>query len=503
MFSANPRRGFSGASHLVLFNVLMLSSILLMPSAALAGDAGQHSRIRHVILISLDGFHDFDLTRYVAGHPTSALARLVNTGVTYANAYTTGPSDSFPGALALTTGGTPISTGIVYDNSWDDTLSPPGSNCATVGTQVLYDESVNTGNGDSWTSSIDPTLLPLDRSQGCTPVFPHQYLKVNTIFNIAAAANLVTAYADKHPTYEIYNGPSGPPATDLYLTESSAFDSDTNPSVLEINDDMKVQAVLNWIDGFNHDRTQHIGVPAIFGMNFQIPNVAQKNYGYADGAGTPTSKLADAYDFVDQELGRMLSELDARHLTASTVFVLASKHGNSPVDPQLKRTTDDGPYADLVNRVAPNLLANLTDDDEAIIWLTDHSKAKKVAAVLRANIDMVGGGTVYVGKDLDALLGGNMIANRRPDVIVESTLGVIYSSHPAKLVEHGGFHETDRHVSLVVSNPALGSQIISNHVSNTQVAPTVLKVLGLNPQALQAVQQENTSVLPGLDALGD
>lgn len=37
---------------------------------------------------------------------------------------------------------------------------------------------------------------------------------------------------------------------------------------------MKVQAVLDWIDGFNHDRTRKIGVPAVLGMNFQIPNVA-------------------------------------------------------------------------------------------------------------------------------------------------------------------------------------------------------------------------------------
>ena len=199
----------------------------------------------------------------------------------------------------------------------------------------------------------------------------------------------------------------------------------------------------------------------------------------------------------------MLSELDARHLTASTAFILASKHGNSPVDLQLKRTTDDGPYADLVNSVAPNLLANLTDDDEAIIWLTDHSKARRVAAVLRQNIAVVGGGKVYVGDELNQLLGGKMISNRRPDVIVDSTLGVIYSSHPQKLVEHGGFHETDRHVSLVVSNPALAPQVISNRVSNTQVAPTILKVLGLNPRALKSVQQEFTSVLPGLDALGN
>jgi hypothetical protein len=482
-----------------LLAVVMTCFFGLMIAPVQAQDATAASKnAKHVILISLDGFHDFDVTRYVSAHRNSAMARLVNNGVRYANALTTGPSDSFPGALALTTGGTPVSTGILYDNSWDDTLSPPGSNCTTVGTQVLYDESVNTGNGDSFFPSIDPALLPLDPSRGCTPVFPHQYLKVNTIFNVASAAGLVTAFADKHPTYELYNGPRGPSATDLFLTESSAFNSDFAPSVIETNDEMKVQAMLNWIDGFNHDRSTFIGVPAIFGMNFQTPNIVQKNFGYADASGTPTAGLAQGFDFVDRQLGRLLAELDAQNLTRSTLFVLASKHGNSPIDPKLKRTTDDGPYTDIINSVAPNLLGNLTDDDQAIIWLRDHSKARQVAAALRNNIDRVGGGTVFVGDELDELLGGRMIANRRPDVIVSSTLGVIYSSHPQKLMEHGGFHRADRHVSLVVSNPALKPGIIQAPVSNTQVAPTILKFLGLAPRNLEAVRQENTAILPGL-----
>lgn len=268
-----------------------LLPLLAALSIAIPATRADGARVQHVILVSLDGLHDFDLARYVAGHPHSAMGAAVAERRDLSNALTTGPSDSFPGSLALTTGGTPVSTGILYDNSWDDTLSPPGSNCATVGTEVLYDETVNTGNGDSFFPSIDPTLLPLDPNHGCTPVFPHQYLKVNTIFNVAAAG-LVTAYADKHATYEIYNGPNGSPATDLFLTESSAFNSDFKPPIIEVNGDMKVQAMLNWIDGYNHDCSRFIGVPAIFGMNFQAPNIFQKNFGYADAAGTPTAGLA-------------------------------------------------------------------------------------------------------------------------------------------------------------------------------------------------------------------
>jgi hypothetical protein len=41
-------------------------------------------------------------------------------------------------------------------------------------------------------------------------------------------------------------------------------------------DSYKVQAILNEIDGYNHSRTAKVGVPGIFGMNFQTVSTAQK-----------------------------------------------------------------------------------------------------------------------------------------------------------------------------------------------------------------------------------
>jgi hypothetical protein len=37
----------------------------------------------------------------------------------------------------------------------------------------------------------------------CTPVYLHRYLRVNTIFEVARQAGLRTAWADKHPAYEM------------------------------------------------------------------------------------------------------------------------------------------------------------------------------------------------------------------------------------------------------------------------------------------------------------
>jgi hypothetical protein len=56
----------------------------------------------------------------------------------------------------------------------------------------------------------------------------------------------------------------------------------------------------------------------------------------------------------------------------------------------------------------------------------------------------------------------------------------------------------DRHVLMVVSGPGIPVQVQSKSVETTQVAPTVLALLGLNPTALTAVKTEGTQVLPGL-----
>ena len=125
--------------------------------------------VSHVLLISLDGFHDFDLTDYVQAHPGSALASLIDRGVRYTHAMSTSPSDSFPSTLAMVTGGSPVSTGVYYDVSWDDRLSPPGSNCSSRGTTVSYNEAINVSKSVRLPALINPAALPLDPDAGCTP----------------------------------------------------------------------------------------------------------------------------------------------------------------------------------------------------------------------------------------------------------------------------------------------------------------------------------------------
>lgn len=77
-------------------------------------------------------------------------------------------------------------------------------------------------------------------------------------------------------------------------------------------------------------------------------------------------------------------------------------------------------------------------------------------------------------------------------------IGVTLSGSTKKLAEHGGFAHDDVNVIMLVSNPSLESKTIFDPVQTLQVAPTILEAPCLDPEALKAVQIENTQVLPGL-----
>jgi hypothetical protein len=93
---------------------------LLVASAGLPahadGDGGfGGNSIKRVLLISIDGMHAVDflncsqgISGINGGNPyCPSLAELAGTGVNYLDTSTSKPSDSFPGLMALVTGGSP------------------------------------------------------------------------------------------------------------------------------------------------------------------------------------------------------------------------------------------------------------------------------------------------------------------------------------------------------------------------------------------------------------
>src|ERR1700736_3492431 len=162
--------------HLKKLLLLLLVALIAMPLATFAKDNNDH--IKHVLLISVDGLHAVDVAQYIESHPKSALAELSAHGLTYTNAYTPANSDSFPGLLALVTGGSPISHGLFYDVSYDRNLyDPTNTTCAgSPGNLLTFDESIDLYNSANVSQNvIDPTKLPRvrDKFGNCVALYPH------------------------------------------------------------------------------------------------------------------------------------------------------------------------------------------------------------------------------------------------------------------------------------------------------------------------------------------
>lgn len=519
--------------------------------AASAVSATPLPRIQHVLLLSIDGLHEVDLANCVVTATCPNLAALAQHGVTYTDAYTTRPSDSFPGTIGEVTGGRPRTTGVYYDDTFDRSLFPPSSNCkGAPGSEVrltghLDRDSSRLDGGDptgldgNSATAIDPARLPEIRiGNQCRPLWPHDYLRVNTAFGVLHTSGLRTAWIDKHPAYEILNGPGAPargpgyniddffapeidaaltaenlagtaaPARDVARLSSARKSFAGSIPAVQLYDDLKVRAILAEVDGRDHTGKHRVGTPALFGMNFQSVNVAQKLSagGYRDTRATPRSALLGAIEHVDGSIGRILAKLRRRGLAATTLLIITAKHGNAPIDrTRLEIISDDRvltPALDAHGHLDRFHVA----DDVLLEWLAPGHHADTRAVINRllaqqsAGIDL-GIGKFYSGRELTALFGDPRTDPRAPDFILSPRLGVIYANHPGKQAEHGGFHEDDRHVALLVSNPALDPKIFAGRVETTQIAPTIVEELGLDPRRLEAVRLEGTRALPNLAPL--
>src|ERR1700686_3019036 len=246
----------------------LLGPVLTALASANEGWGGK-KKIKHVLLISVDGIHALDVANYVKNNKGSALAELGEHGLTYSNARTPANSDSFPGLLALVTGGSPITHGLFYDVSYDRAVyDPTNVTCkAPAGNMMVFDESIDQyDNNHVSLNKIDPAKLPRVRNESgqCVALFPHNAIRTNTIFEVVKRRGGRTAWADKHPAYDLVNGPSGTGVDDLYtpeVTNVGGLDN-THSVVCTVGNDLKkVHGILNEIRGLTHDGKPGPGVP--------------------------------------------------------------------------------------------------------------------------------------------------------------------------------------------------------------------------------------------------
>src|SRR5262245_13169009 len=473
--------------------ISFITGLVLLAPASPALYSQEHE-IRRVLLISIDGMHALDFANCSEGISSANggdpycpnLKRLSHTGVKYLQASSSRPSDSFPGLMAQITGGSPRTTGVFYDVSFDRALSPPMTTtrggipgnpgfCPTIkGTQVGYEEEIDINQLDlNGGGGINPNFLPRDPKNNCAPVYPHSYLRVNTIFEVVKASGGYTAWTDKHPAYEIVNGPSGHGVDDFFgpeinsspvgipqvpgcnpLPDQTAVDPNkddytTSFENIKCYDSLKVRAIINQIDGKTHDGSANAPVPTVFGMNFQAVSVGQKlnqlsngvTGGYKSSRGTPDDALLSEIKFVDTSIGEMVAELKHQGLYDSTLIIVSAKHGQSPIDPhRLQRIPFDIPGtmapSDILGGLGNGLpagfqgstpVAQADEDDVSELWLRDPSQTGSAVSELEAHATETGIGEIFWGPSLQLMFNNPLTDSRTPNIIVSPNVGVVYT----------------------------------------------------------------------------
>jgi len=428
-----------------------------------------------------------------------------------------------------------------------------------TGTTTEYEEGIDldqtklnggipgAGLTDGGVRAIDAKRLPRDPAWGCKPVYPWDFVRTNTIFGVVHAAGGYTAWADKHPAYASVSGRGGGNLDDFFSPEinsnvvalpgvrtslgdscsavrdlsqtGSWTDSFAN---IQCYDAIKVNAILNQIAGKTHNGAQ-AKVPALYGMNFQAVSVGEKlieanvgRGGYLNAAGAPGAELLGEIKYVDAAIGDMVNALKDSGQFNDTVIIVTAKHGQSPIDPNLYqakpgKTGNGTTPATLLANLLPESESPLnptgigaTEDDLSMLWLKNGASVTSAVATLEENAAAIGLGQIFYGPTLALNYNEPGLAPgqdpRTPDIIITPNVGVTYTGSAKKLEEHGGFSHDDTNVVLIVAHAGTHAGEISIPTTTAQVAPTILKVLGLSPSALESVRLEGTQVLPGIDA---
>lgn len=462
----------------------------------------KHHPAQRVILISIDGLHAFDLAHWIQQYPQSTLAQLASRGIIYTNANVP-IGDKAVGMAAMITGGSPISAGIVSSDGWDRALSPAASSCKLLGSSITFDSTIERPvqkNRDS--VMIDPEKLPLSLKAGCTPVYPHSILRVNTIFELVHNTGGRTAWAgDSAAVADLTEGPTGKGVDDMYVPVPAAIDRHDPMTNAMATDIFRVQAVLNEIRGTDHSGKHSAKVPVLFGMSIASVSIAQSTSGggYQDALGMPSRPLARALEFTDHSLQKIVTALKGKNLYDSTFIFVTSRYGQSPVDSLQRRIVDVRLLHETIDRVMPGLAAHISNGTMSMIWLNDPSKMPAVVNAFRMQYNLLGIDTISAGASLPLRYNSPEQDPRMPDILLQGKTGILWTDpESTALSGHGSLSNEDIHVPVLISGPGLDGRIDKTEVPTTQIAPAILKSLGMDKFGLQALHQEHTPAIPDI-----
>jgi predicted AlkP superfamily pyrophosphatase or phosphodiesterase len=424
--------------------ILILASAPHGGGAAAASAAPPPPRLaEHVIVVMLDGCRPDILRR--ANAPV--LHALAAAGTTFIRARTIYPSQTRVAFVSLPTGAYPGSHGIVGGNEVKD---------AEWRTVAMGDDD---------------------------PIATQALVARPTFFEAATAAGLTSLYAAMKG-YELV-GARG-------ATWTINGKKTLNEAAYKTRYEATAEGSADLAAGYKQSLSRQLLAQTLEILREKRPSLVVVNLGSVDYAGhsfgPEGTRYREAIEFLDGLVGDLLKALDAMGIRERTTIIVSADHGFSDVDATrvVAPATEAGGHrlAILASRGIEHYLSN-TGGASMGLYVRDKTRMAEAVAALRAEpwCEAVYCEDPKARCDLSLRSLHDYFPGRSPDVMVDLDDDAALNYPQAG--QHGSLRHDDMAIPLILSGAGVASGRVEGEARLVDVAPTVLRLLGLPPEGLR------------------
>jgi Type I phosphodiesterase / nucleotide pyrophosphatase len=440
----------------------------------------------YLVLIVLDGARPdyFDVSGI------SHVRQLIQNGTEYRNAFAGILESETPsGHASITTGSQPRNDGI---------LSFAWANSENLAVNLFNLQKVRAGDMENiMRQAPAPTIAGLIRKAN-----PQAKIVALSGYKYYAAdalggpdANVIMYYGNRP------NGSFGPAAIPGHL-----------PPAGVLNDPSLVLPTRKYPLGAGDHMAMKLASATFEKMQQQVTLINLPEFdwplGHIDGASRDPKDVTTLMRDFDADLAMLEDTYRKAGVLDKTLFVLTADHGFAPIDHKISHTIVNNAVA-----AAGTTIIRDSYHTAAYVWVKDSGKNAMVAANIVAQrnpyVQSVyyrspgSRGPIYIRASAPQLLRapGADAANQYllstfngpngPDVAVfmDEQSMLVAGGESTWKGDHGGAAWESQHVPLIISGPGVKQgQVLDSPAPLMDVAPTVLSLMGVQPQGMQGVQ---------------
>jgi arylsulfatase A-like enzyme len=454
-----------------------LSLVLTLAIAHPAARAADRSAGRQVVVVVCDGLRP----DFIGEQTTPHLWALAQSGVFFASHHPVYLSATEVNGIAIATGAYPAHSFVIANTDYRPRIDPEHSGAIGATSVVRKGDDVSSGH-----------------HLGVATVA--EFLHAHGLATAIAGSKQVALLHDRAPRSDgpgvspvLYQGETLPAALASALTRALGdFPPTAQPEDKSARDAWTTQALLGtlWKDG----------VPPYTLLWLAEPDSTQ----HATGPGSAQSLAA--IRSCDDNLGRVLAELDRRGLRATTDVLVVSDHGFSTIGRKVDVAAELAAAGFDAKRSVPGGLKpggvmTISDGGTTLLYVGDHDAGlcRRLAAYLQQQ-DWTG--VIFSRSPIEGtfpLAAAHLDAPDAPDLVVslrwshdKSATGppglIVSDQKPSseKIGNHASLGFYDMHTTLVASGPDFRTGVRDPLPSaNTDLAPTILWLLGFKDEAMR------------------